>query len=315
MSLYREYYPSDSQWQHMPRSSAFAIQSPLPTFFEYPDHSSWPTDSIHQPYRGNVADTAPYNDYAESSHRANLSTSPHVSHPTFPAIADLPRSPSYSSGYDGNNQWGGEELYVFDGSSSSRQASAAPELSVKLEPEDTAGCFIMELSPPHASPFGGSLAPPTEVPLRATQASKKMRGMMTVFRLNPFAMHSGEGRGLVPAIREEARPLEEEPLIFEFQLDLDEAHLDGPEPHEQQLHSFSPGFELHDFHDEVDHSDWGDGHSESSAPFAWEIEYPTNKEDHHFQPDSPPSTLQHFRHTSRLHSCTYLIIPWLLTRR
>ena len=42
-----------------------------------------------------------------------------------------------------------------------------------------------------------ALASPTEVPLRATQASKEMRKMMGVFRLNPFTMHTGEGRGVI----------------------------------------------------------------------------------------------------------------------
>ena len=69
-----------------------------------------------------------------------------------------------------------------------------------------------------------NLAPPREVPLRATQASKEMRKMMGVFRLNPFAIpvHSGEGRGVMPALWCGGGPLEEEPLIFEIQLDIDD---------------------------------------------------------------------------------------------
>ncbi|KAJ7634608.1 hypothetical protein FB45DRAFT_909340 [Roridomyces roridus] len=48
-----------------------------------------------------------------------------------------------------------------------------------------------------------------------------MRRMMSVFRLNPFAMHTQGGRGVLePWAGGEARPLEEEPRIFEFQLDL-----------------------------------------------------------------------------------------------
>jgi hypothetical protein len=46
--------------------------------------------------------------------------------------------------------------------------------------------------------------------------------MMGVFRLNPFAMHSGEGRGFMPALWCGGGPLEEEPLIFEFQLDIED---------------------------------------------------------------------------------------------
>jgi hypothetical protein len=87
---------------------------------------------------------------------------------------------------------------------------------VKEEQPDDDG-FIMDL------PFAPlqMLAPPTEVPLRATQASARMRRMMGVFRLNPFAMHARGGRGvLAPWAGGEARPLDEAPQIFEFQLEL-----------------------------------------------------------------------------------------------
>ena len=166
-----------------------------------------------------------------------------------------------------------------ESSESSRQTTSPPASvslhpSVKVEPEDPDGCFIMELSsmsPSLALSVSGSLkqtlAPPTEVPLRATQASKEMRKMMGVFRLNPFAMHSGEGRGVMPALWCGGGPLEEEPLIFEFQLDIDDDSGDtqfdfvgipsssgasgspttdllGTEE-EVQLRSFSPSFELH----------------------------------------------------------------------
>ena len=186
---------------------------------------------------------------------------------------------------------------------------------VKMEPDDPDGRFIMELSAfptPTAdhlvsssklsptstisdahtkSAFSQSQAPPTEVPLRATQASKEMRRMMGVFRLNPFAMHSlslggcedGEaiakgkggngdvGHGLpIPGAASwcggEARPLDEEPLIFEFQLDVvgrdsDEGNLTKGEEipssleassgslglgvnEVSQLRPFSPSFQL-----------------------------------------------------------------------
>lgn len=128
--------------------------------------------------------------------------------------------------------------------------------SVKIEPSDPDSCFIMEL--PASDTCGGglgsstssaraaftlsmlsqSLAPPTEVPLRATQASKEMKRMMGVFRLNPFAMHSLSVKlednedGL--AWDEDSqppwcggRPLDEEPLMFEFQLDLNGSDSEG----------------------------------------------------------------------------------------
>ncbi|KAF5379182.1 hypothetical protein D9615_005983 [Tricholomella constricta] len=146
-------------------------------------------------------------------------------------------------------------------SRSSRRPSSPLSLSVKEEPDDAAaGCFVMELfgRQAHSTRLSQSLAPPTEVPLRATQASSDMRRMMTVFRLNPFAMHNGEGRGTVPVHHEEAHALDAEPLIFEFQLDidglsLDPEDLDDPavpigmkDADSQGLRSFSPDFELHE---------------------------------------------------------------------
>ncbi|KAF9078701.1 hypothetical protein BDP27DRAFT_1412648 [Rhodocollybia butyracea] len=71
-----------------------------------------------------------------------------------------------------------------------------------------------------------SLAPPTEVPLRATQACDDMRKMMRSFRLNPFSILTGNGRptnnesepvltwcGTIPG------PLEQDPVICEWQLE------------------------------------------------------------------------------------------------
>lgn len=75
----------------------------------------------------------------------------------------------------------------------------------------------MEFSGSASAPTS-SLVPPTEVPLRATQASKAMRRMMGVFRLNPFSMHDSSVQSTSNWTGEEAGPLEEEPQMFEFQL-------------------------------------------------------------------------------------------------
>jgi len=116
---------------------------------------------------------------------------------------------------------------ISDYHSSLSAATKAGSISlpaVKVEPDEGEDNFIMELATiPDATLLSQSLAPPTEVPLRATQASKEMREMMNVFRINPFAMHSA-GRGAVPLSSwypGEAGPLMEEPLMFEFQLELD----------------------------------------------------------------------------------------------
>ncbi|KAG7095358.1 hypothetical protein E1B28_006117 [Marasmius oreades] len=69
-----------------------------------------------------------------------------------------------------------------------------------------------------------SLAPPTQVPLRATHASTEMLEMMGSFRLNPFAFHTkhkGPQREdlYLTWCGEEPKPLEEEPCMFEWQLE------------------------------------------------------------------------------------------------
>lgn len=145
----------------------------------------------------------------------------------------------------------------------SANISSSLQAAVKVEPEEPDGCFILELSGSPAKTGGGmglsapaallaysrsllsqSLAPPTEVPLRATQANKEMRTMMGVFRLNPFSMHSlsvnlEDGMGVrddadwedpqSPWSGGEAHPLEEEPVMFEFQLNLNNDEAPGVE--------------------------------------------------------------------------------------
>ncbi|KAG6825886.1 hypothetical protein H0H92_001987 [Tricholoma furcatifolium] len=163
-----------------------------------------------------------------------------------------------------------------------------PPPSVKEEPDDPVSCFIMELSAPNQN--SSTLAPPTEVPLRATQASSDMRRMMTVFRLNPFAMHSGGCRGTLPNHQESAHPLESEPVTFEFQLDLEPGILDpdySPSLNNPDLRSFSPNFDLHDkfSDDEPDHqTSWSTtstdpaqddlGRFQSQPLQTWDFTYP-----------------------------------------
>ncbi|KAJ7100030.1 hypothetical protein B0H15DRAFT_998852 [Mycena belliarum] len=127
--------------------------------------------------------------------------------------------------------------------------ASPPPTPIKEEQPDDDG-FIVALRPA-PSPPPHARAPPAAVPLRATQASARMRRMMGVFRLNPFAMHARGGRGVpAPWAGGEARPLEEEPRVFEFQLELAGA---APQKVEDPfgelglgaagLRAFSPGFE------------------------------------------------------------------------
>ncbi|KAH8996726.1 hypothetical protein EDB92DRAFT_1841528 [Lactarius akahatsu] len=90
---------------------------------------------------------------------------------------------------------------------------SAPVVKEEQEDSSVTAAFVFESSP--STPGPSNEGPrETQVPLRATQATKAMRKMMSVFRLNPFAV-----QGSAPTV-EEAGPLEEEGRLFEFQLRL-----------------------------------------------------------------------------------------------
>ncbi|KAJ7185798.1 hypothetical protein C8R46DRAFT_1342990 [Mycena filopes] len=156
-------------------------------------------------------------------------------------------------------------------------SASPPPPEVKQEQPDDDG-FIMDYLP--AAPVSQMLAPPTEVPLRATQASPAMRRMMGVFRLNPFAMHAHGGRGvLAPWAGGEARPLDEEPRIFEFQLELTAPELAPPlqpQPKLERgfefdatgLRAFSPDFEL------GPPEQYAQQDSATGVESSWELAYP-----------------------------------------
>ena len=296
------YHPVNNTWQNnvnSPHTSAHPVDFQQTIIAPHPN--AFPSST----------------DYPESSQRTILTSSPdNIEAGALHPIYDHRRSQSlsHSSDYNHSTLWDANTLTVDKfhypdlemhqedteeamletqpECSESRQTSPVSvvpslhHLSVKVEPDDPDGCFIMELSslspslPLSVSGINQSLAPPTEVPLRATQASKEMRKMMGVFRLNPFAMHSGEGRGVMPALWCGGGPLEEEPLVFEFQLDIVEddsgdrqfdhigilsaasgsptIELLGTEE-EAQLRSFSPSFELHP---EDQRSDMGEEHEQ-----------------------------------------------------
>lgn len=192
-----------------------------------------------------------------------------------------------------------------------------------------------------------SLAPPTEVPLRATQASEEMRAGMGVFRLNPFTMHSlsvnaEDGAGVTDDIEWEAtqpswcggepHALEEEPLLYEFQLDLydsgDESQGRGPEEEaglselfqsrssverawpehhkrpstasqiigpddKNQLRSFSPDFDLHP--EDLSHSTF----PSLGSRYAQDIQ------EDHVDDDQGNGDLEHDQHSELLGEMDY----------
>ncbi|KAF8905244.1 hypothetical protein CPB84DRAFT_1772011 [Gymnopilus junonius] len=222
--------------------------------------------------------------------------------PGLDAVEEMRYTPSHAGvvDVDGSSEQVTEAGSRHSSVPASTTTSSSSQPSVKVEPTDPDDCFVMEL--PEFSPtslenessdalghssnsrrtllsrrnlLSQSLAPRAEVPLRATGASEEMRCMMGVFRLNPFAMHSlsnmddklGDKEGLkeLEAYGGDGQPLEEEPLTFEFQLEIDGLSNDDEQEHESagvldpeirrppglepeeesQLRSFSPSFELH----------------------------------------------------------------------
>ena len=179
--------------------------------------------------------------YPESSQRTRLPPPP--SFKTFPSSpVNLPLSPSpevvrhalptkFSEAL-------GSDFYTIDDTESLCPPSRFSTPSVKPEPDDHDGGFIMDASTP--SIFEHTLAPPTEVPLRATKASKEMRKMMGVFRLNPFTVYNVGDHG-VPMSSwngETPGPLQEEPRLYDFELVLEGAISD------EELRCFSPESEI-----------------------------------------------------------------------
>src|SRR5712675_2394 len=107
-------------------------------------------------------------------------------------------------------------LYTMDDGLDVEQAALMTHKNtavVKEEQEEgsVTAAFVFESSPSTPGPTSENPRE-TQVPLRATQATKAMRKMMSVFRLNPFAV-----QGSAPTV-EEAGPLEEEGRLIEFQL-------------------------------------------------------------------------------------------------
>ncbi|KAF8137599.1 hypothetical protein EV363DRAFT_1156564 [Boletus edulis] len=237
-----------------------AWSTPSVTYSSPPPPSPPPYVALNPTYRHSAFTLFHQTDYPQSSSRplvnsihpsiaSSLSQTASSTRSVHNTLSSMTTNPKYDS-----HTWG-DGLYTIDdpetASNSERPASSvatspsarASSISsstsfppVKVEPEDSVAsdCFVMEFSASTpAAQASSSLAPPTEVPLRATQASKAMRKMMGVFRLNPFSMHESGAQPTTTWTGEEAGPLEEEPQMFEFQLDLpgyDRASSDPVQP-------------------------------------------------------------------------------------
>ena len=275
--------------------------------------SSSPSSSSSSPYSAScsVYRHTPVDHHSEYPQRAQPSIAACLSSPSPPYSRHHPRAVT-------NSSWAAGGLYSVDNtdtelappctqSPSPRPPSSTPSSSTlsKREPQksdqdDAAGpdCFVMEFSGSASAPTN-SFAPPTEVPLRATQASKAMRRMMGVFRLNPFSMHDSSIQSTTTWTGEEAGPLEEEPQMFEFQL-----HVPGESPSE----SDAPLSPLHNVGDnEVESSDniaWVEGSQPMSSSH-----YQTNTStwfgsESHALPSLRPYSPHHIPHSPSLSSAS-----------
>ncbi|KAI0322892.1 hypothetical protein OF83DRAFT_1167182 [Amylostereum chailletii] len=124
--------------------------------------------------------------------------------------------------------------------------SASP--TVKIEHDDRSSSSIvfdtaLTMSPPPSSLHQAD----AQVPLRATQASKEMRLLMGVFRLDPFAVQGA----VAPSA--EAGPLEEPGRLIEFQLPLEDESLSSSSTEHSPASSVAP------------ESNWGMVQSKHSA--------------------------------------------------
>ena len=154
----------------------------------------------------------------------------------------MAQAPAYTSAWDDNNSFGDylaleahlapstailpSDFYHFDYNEhvDSPLTSPEPELpqESRVKQEDTQDDFIFEAPAPSDAPAVPAFSSMTEVPLRATQATKEMRRMMTVFRLDPFTMHNAvrDPTANLTWNGEPIGPLKEKPTMHEFQLEL-----------------------------------------------------------------------------------------------
>lgn len=167
---------------------------------------------------------------------------------TYPAPAlSLTSSPCSSAGSTRSPPadyiWDSASLYVLD-DDQHRQFSApntadkdqdevehdGHDVHVKSEPVDTS--FIMEAPAPsisHCVQLPTAIACPS---LRATHATKDMKKMMGVFRIDPFIFKGGSWQ------QEENTGLKEEPVYLQFYLEFDlenvfEQCMWSPQPEER----------------------------------------------------------------------------------
>lgn len=178
---------------------------------------------------------------ANVSFDSYLQLDPYAPAAAAPALVNAPSRPSSSSAHPSyavqhdrhprlaSASWE-PDLYRFDdlaaSSSPLSQAtlSPSPAPAPNVKEEDTQDDFVLETPLAYDVNHASSVVfnAMTEVPLRATGASKEMRKLMGVFRLDPFTAH-GTVRNPDPNIAwngEPIGPLREKPHLIEFQIDI-----------------------------------------------------------------------------------------------
>ncbi|KAF9788097.1 hypothetical protein BJ322DRAFT_605350 [Thelephora terrestris] len=183
---------------------------------------------------------------------------PRASNYTLPSLS--PSSPCSSAASSKSPSadyiWSSASLYVLDDDQHRHFSSSHPgdndrddmgherhDACVKSEPVDTS--FIIEAPAPlphHSAPPPTTMACPS---LRATHASKDMKKMMGVFRLDPFIFKGGSWQ------QEENTGLKEEPEFLQFYLDLDlenifEQCMWSPQPEEHVDRTYREEVEIRD---------------------------------------------------------------------
>ncbi|TDL25153.1 hypothetical protein BD410DRAFT_837393 [Rickenella mellea] len=230
---------NSNSWDHS--NTAYdteSYQTHWPSIFSAPSESIYTFDgSYHMPaqtetpsatppfeYRCNISTVSrspSSSSYPESSQRTDIPPS------TYPnqirGIVDpLPTPPLISPPLRTSPPRWDEGLLTLDPDCGAVDDHTASTFVVKSEPEDS---FILEMGTENLTAPPVISFTPMTAPLRATHASADMRKLMGVFRLDPFTMLNGV-RGSPRAWQygpdAEVGPLEEEPIMFEFQLELDQ---------------------------------------------------------------------------------------------
>ncbi|KAF7798461.1 hypothetical protein EIP86_009682 [Pleurotus ostreatoroseus] len=227
---------SSNVFWRQPQHNPHVVQQPSLDDYTWHDPPQEPWSSSYVSYNAapGYVDPAPAALGAEYLHPSLAAADPFAASPRTRSASAHPQASAADTPRLEAASWGTTDLYRFEPdpdphpSSVHAPSTTPPSPRVKREeiPTDE---FVFELSVAAApAPTLGraraahQFAPMTEVPLRAVNACRFQRAMMSSFRLDPFAMHNGKHGAAVKtgAYGCHVGPLTEPPLIFEFQLNI-----------------------------------------------------------------------------------------------